>query len=66
MSGKPITPLAAADAIIEIGDKIVLIERKNEPRGHAIPGGFMDLGECAEEAARGLDRWLGRGQHCSA
>jgi ADP-ribose pyrophosphatase YjhB (NUDIX family) len=51
MSGKPVTPLAAADAIIEIGDKIVLIERRNEPPGHAIPGGFMDLGESAEEAA---------------
>ncbi|MCR9141471.1 MAG: NUDIX hydrolase [bacterium] len=51
MSGKPVTPLAAADAIIEIGDKIVLIERLNEPPGHAIPGGFMDLGESAEEAA---------------
>lgn len=51
MSGKPVTPLAAADAIIEIGDKIVLIERGHEPLGHAIPGGFMDLGESAEEAA---------------
>ncbi|MEQ9367349.1 MAG: NUDIX hydrolase [Leptospirales bacterium] len=51
MSGKPVTPLAAADAIIEIGDKIVLIERRNEPHGHAIPGGFIDLGESAEEAA---------------
>ncbi len=48
---KPVTPLAAADAIIEIGDKIVLIERGNEPPGFAIPGGFMDLGESAEQAA---------------
>lgn len=51
MSGKPVTPLAAADAIIEIGERIVLIERGHEPIGHAIPGGFMDLGESAEEAA---------------
>lgn len=51
MSGKPVTPLAAADAIIEIGERIVLIERGHEPPGYAIPGGFMDLGESAEEAA---------------
>lgn len=51
MSGKPVTPLSAADAIIEIGDRIVLIERGHEPPGYAIPGGFMDLGESAEEAA---------------
>lgn len=49
--GKPVTPLSAADAIIEIGDRIVLIERANEPRGLAIPGGFMDEGESAEQAA---------------
>jgi 8-oxo-dGTP diphosphatase len=51
VSGKPVTPLAAADAIIEVGDKIVLIERANPPAGYAIPGGFMDLGESAEQTA---------------
>ena len=30
---------------------IVLIERANEPHGWAIPGGFIDYGESAEEAA---------------
>lgn len=30
---------------------IILIERKNEPRGWAIPGGFVDYGESLEEAA---------------
>ena len=52
---RPITPLLAADAIIELADKpgrpIVLIERKNPPYGWAIPGGFMDVGERLEVAA---------------
>ena len=37
--------------IAEIGDKIVLIERKNFPLGWAIPGGFVDFGETVEQAA---------------
>ena len=53
---KPVTPLLAADTIIELVDKpgrpIVLIERKNPPYGWAIPGGFVDVGECLEDAAR--------------
>jgi len=48
---KPVCPPVAADAIIEIGDQIVLIERKNFPLGWAIPGGFVDLGETVEQAA---------------
>ena len=52
MSRKPVTPLCAADAIIEIGDRFVLIERGNEPHGIAIPGGFLDLGESMEQGAR--------------
>jgi 8-oxo-dGTP diphosphatase len=48
---KPESPPIAADAIIEIGDKIVLIERKNFPFGWAIPGGFVDFGETVEQAA---------------
>ena len=51
----PITPLLAADAIIELVDRpgrpIVLIERLNPPPGWAIPGGFVDLGERLEQAA---------------
>ena len=39
------------DIIIEIGDQIVLIERKNEPYGWAIPGGFLDYGETVEQCA---------------
>ena len=45
-------PSAAADVLIELpGDSIVLIERKFEPKGWAIPGGFIDPGESAESAA---------------
>ncbi|WP_295436310.1 NUDIX hydrolase [uncultured Thiodictyon sp.] len=52
---KPVTPLLAADAIIELVDRpgrpIVLIERRNPPPGWAIPGGFVDVGERVERAA---------------
>ncbi len=52
---RPVTPLLAADTIIELinlpGDPVVLIERKNEPYGWAIPGGFVDVGESLEAAA---------------
>jgi len=52
---KPVTPLLAADAIIELADlpgrPIVLIERANPPYGWAIPGGFVDVGEIVEHAA---------------
>lgn len=53
---RPTTPALAADAIIELVDRpgrpIVLIERKNPPYGWAIPGGFVDIGEAVEQAAR--------------
>jgi 8-oxo-dGTP diphosphatase len=48
---RPVCPPIAADAIIEIGAKIVLIERRNFPFGWAIPGGFVDVGETVEHAA---------------
>jgi 8-oxo-dGTP diphosphatase len=51
----PVTPLIAADVIIELVDRpgrpIVLIERRNPPPGWAIPGGFVDVGESLEQAA---------------
>ncbi|HEY0721531.1 MAG TPA: NUDIX hydrolase [Gammaproteobacteria bacterium] len=53
--GRPVTPLLAADVIIELADRpgrpIILIERANPPYGHAIPGGFVDVGESLEQAA---------------
>jgi 8-oxo-dGTP diphosphatase len=48
---RPKCPPIAADVIAEIGDKIVLIERKNFPPGWAIPGGYVDFGETVEQAA---------------
>ncbi len=44
-------PFPTVDIIIRVGNKIVLIERKNEPRGWALPGGFVDYGESLETAA---------------
>jgi 8-oxo-dGTP diphosphatase len=53
---RPVTPPVAADVIIELADRpgrpIVLIERRNPPPGHALPGGFVDIGETVESAAR--------------
>jgi len=52
--GRPVTPPVAADIIIELSGEpggIVLIERRNEPFGWAIPGGFVDMGETVEHAA---------------
>ncbi len=48
---RPICPPIAADVIIEVDGRIVLIERKNYPPGWAIPGGFVDIGETVEDAA---------------
>lgn len=52
---KPVTPLLAADIIIELIDQpnrpLVLIERAYQPFGWAIPGGFVDVGETVEHAA---------------
>jgi ADP-ribose pyrophosphatase YjhB (NUDIX family) len=46
-------PTPTVDIIIRLpGDRVVLIERANEPLGWAFPGGFVDYGECLEDAAR--------------
>ncbi len=46
------TPTLCTDVIIEVGaGLIVLVERKNEPHGWALPGGFVEIGETVEEAA---------------
>jgi len=48
-------PFPTVDVIIELaapGRPIVLIERGREPRGWALPGGFVEYGESLEQAAR--------------
>jgi 8-oxo-dGTP diphosphatase len=53
---RPLTPGLAVDVVIELVDQpgrpIVLIERDRPPTGHALPGGFVDVGETVEDAAR--------------
>ncbi len=53
---RPVTPQITADVIIEmslVDDRpIILIERKFEPFGWAIPGGFVEVGETIATAAR--------------
>lgn len=51
---RPQTPLLTVDVVIELLDRpgeIVLIERRHEPFGWALPGGFVDVGETVEHAA---------------
>lgn len=51
----PVTPLLAADILIELIDlperPFILIERAYPPYGWAVPGGFVDVGETVEHAA---------------
>ena len=53
---RPQTPLLTVDVVIEMIDRpsrpIVLIERRYPPLGWALPGGFVDIGERLESAAR--------------
>lgn len=47
-----LNPVPTVDVIIETGEGILLIQRKNPPYGWALPGGFVDYGETLETAAR--------------
>ena len=49
---RPETPQITVDAIIEMNNGIVLVERKYPPLGWAIPGGFVDKGESLLEAVK--------------
>ncbi|BDG08298.1 NUDIX domain-containing protein [Anaeromyxobacter paludicola] len=45
-------PTPTVDLVVLLpGDRVVLVERKGEPRGWALPGGFVDEGESLEAAA---------------
>jgi ADP-ribose pyrophosphatase YjhB (NUDIX family) len=44
-------PMLTVDIIIQVPKGIVLIERKNYPKGWALPGGFVDYGETIRQAA---------------
>jgi 8-oxo-dGTP diphosphatase len=48
---RPQCPPIAADVIVEVGDSIVFINRKNFPPGWAFPGGFVEFGETVEQTA---------------
>lgn len=52
----PRTPPLTVDVVIELEDRpgqpIVLIERGHPPPGYALPGGFVEVGESVEDAAR--------------
>ncbi len=44
-------PLPTIDVIVDVNGRIVLVKRKNPPHGWALPGGFINYGESAEDAA---------------
>ncbi len=52
---RPRTPEITTDLVIELEDRpgrpIVVILRGHPPPGHALPGGFVDIGETVEHAA---------------
>jgi 8-oxo-dGTP diphosphatase len=52
---EPKTPYLAVDGVVRLWEGqrfkgIVLIERRYEPLGYALPGGFVEVGETVEEA----------------
>ena len=44
-------PFPTVDVVIFRNREVLMIERKNDPPGWALPGGFVDYGESAETAA---------------
>lgn len=51
-SSTPRNPFPTVDIVLyRQGEGVLLIERRNPPHGWALPGGFIDYGESAEQAA---------------
>ncbi|MCK5021541.1 MAG: NUDIX hydrolase [Candidatus Peribacteraceae bacterium] len=50
MRKKPDSPMLTVDAIIKYRDGFVVVKRKNEPLGFALPGGVVDVGERVKDA----------------
>ncbi len=48
----PQTPKLTVDAVIRTSRGIVLVRRKHEPLGWALPGGFVEIGETVEDAVK--------------
>jgi ADP-ribose pyrophosphatase YjhB (NUDIX family) len=48
----PKTPYLTVDCIIRYQGGIILIERRYPPKGWALPGGFVEIGETVEQAVR--------------
>ena len=49
---EPRPPAPTVDVVISLpGDRVVLVSRRFEPLGWALPGGFVDEGETVEAAA---------------
>ena len=44
-------PKPTVDVILETSAGVLLIRRRNEPQGWALPGGFVDEGEPVGRAA---------------
>lgn len=48
----PQTPKLCVDLIVDMGaGMVVMLDRNNDPKGWALPGGFVEQGESVEEAA---------------
>ena len=52
MSKNHRNPTPTVDIVIRVSGGIVLIRRRNPPMGWALPGGYQDVGETCEAAAR--------------